>query len=62
MSEDLFIKMSEALNPDEFLKMKSLIEYLDLHSSITPKKLPILLSCLLPQQEDILKFLWKAVL
>lgn len=38
MSEDLFIKMSEVLDPDEFSKMKSLIQYLDLHNSITPKK------------------------
>ncbi|MGN1406522.1 MAG: RNA-binding domain-containing protein [Erysipelotrichaceae bacterium] len=31
-------KMSEVLDPDDFLRMKSLIEYLDLHNSITPKK------------------------
>ena len=49
MSEDLFIKMSETLNPDEFLKMKSLIEYLELHGNIAPTKLLKLLTGLLPQ-------------
>lgn len=48
-------KMSEVLDPDEFSKMKSLIQYLDLHNSITPKKLLILLADFFPQQEDILK-------
>ena len=30
--------MSEVLDPNEFLKMMSLIEYLELHGNIAPKK------------------------
>ena len=42
-------KMSEVLDPNKFLKMMSLIEYLELHVNIVPKKLPKLLAGLLPQ-------------
>ena len=42
-------KMSEVLDPNKFLKMMSLIEYLELHGIIAPKKLPKLLAGLLPQ-------------
>ena len=42
-------KMSEVLDPNEFLKVMSLIEYLELHVNIVPKKLPKLLAGLLPQ-------------
>ena len=42
-------KMSEVLDPNKFLKMMSLIEYLDLPGNIAPKKLPKLLAGLLPQ-------------
>ena len=42
-------KMSEVLDPNEFLKMMSLIEYLELHGNIAPTKLPKLPAGLLPQ-------------
>ena len=42
-------KMSEVLDPNEFLKMMSLIEYLELHGNIAPTKLLKLLAGLLPQ-------------
>ena len=42
-------KMSEVLDSIEFLKMMSLIEYLELHGNIAPKKLPKLLAGFLPQ-------------
>lgn len=42
-------KMSEVLDPNEFLKMMSLIEHLELHGSIAPTKLLKLLTGLLPQ-------------
>lgn len=42
-------KMSEVLDPNEFLKMMSLIEYLELHGNIALTKLPKLLAGLLPQ-------------
>ena len=42
-------KMSEVLDPNKFLKMMSLIEYLELHGNIAPTKLLKLLAGLLPQ-------------
>ena len=42
-------KMSEVLDPNEFLKVMSLIEYLELHGNIAPTKLLKLPAGLLPQ-------------
>lgn len=42
-------KVSVVLDPNEFLKMMSLIEYLELHGNIAPIKLLKLLAGLLPQ-------------
>ena len=42
-------KMSEVLDPNEFLKMMALIEYLELHGNIAPTKLLKLPAGLLPQ-------------
>ena len=42
-------KMSEVLDPNEFLKVMSLIEHLELHGNIAPTKLLKLLAGLLSQ-------------